>query len=216
MPECIETASFTTGDPSLNPDFELYDNVGRDREQVSAHHTKSPTANDLNRWARRDAASFLARHPLPEPPIDGPDLRPFLQALADASTPAEACAVTNAVLDTVEPFIQALSEYLVAVGHRFERDPQATANSPQKVAWSAASGLLASMELPHTPSRSPCGAHTTPQPSMALPGSSPPVCLPARRRPTPRHPAARHQRQEKLSSDSIPSPRCSPRWTGTS
>ncbi|RMI46734.1 hypothetical protein EBN88_00430 [Streptomyces triticirhizae] len=35
------------------PDFELYDNVGRDSEQIRSHRTGEPTEADQQRWARR-------------------------------------------------------------------------------------------------------------------------------------------------------------------
>jgi hypothetical protein len=34
-----------------HPDFELYDNVGRAIEQVTAHQKNRPTVDDLHRWA---------------------------------------------------------------------------------------------------------------------------------------------------------------------
>ncbi|MCF3178713.1 hypothetical protein IPZ70_01935 [Streptomyces polychromogenes] len=130
---------------ALNPGFELYDNTGRDAEQIHSHATGSATTADLDRWARRDAAGLLARHRFPEPPLDAPDLRPYLKALDEAATPVEAAVITSAVLNASEAFVGALSDYLLAAGHRYQHNERSSAGSPRTAAWRAASGLLASL-----------------------------------------------------------------------
>jgi hypothetical protein len=75
-----------------DPDFELYDNVGRDADQIAAARYGIATRHDLVRWASRDAEPFLAQHPLPKNPLPRPDLSLYLGALAAAATPAQASA----------------------------------------------------------------------------------------------------------------------------
>ncbi|MCX4718266.1 hypothetical protein [Streptomyces virginiae] len=53
--------------------------------------------------------------------------------------------VTSAVLNASEAFVGALSDYLLAVGHRYEHSERFSADSPRTAVWRAASGLLASM-----------------------------------------------------------------------
>ncbi|WP_405889823.1 hypothetical protein OG427_07185 [Streptomyces sp. NBC_00133] len=98
----------------MNPDFELYDNVGRSADPIHAYNTLTATTDDLYRWARRDAKTFLAQQPLPGTPLPTPSARPYLAALNNARTPAEASAVTNALLDATEPVLEAIGTYLAA------------------------------------------------------------------------------------------------------
>ncbi|MFF7899711.1 hypothetical protein ACIP4X_29795 [Streptomyces sp. NPDC088817] len=60
-----------------HPDFELYDNVGRDSDQIVAARYGIATRDDLLRWAKRDAEPFLAEHPLPDEPLPSPELAPI-------------------------------------------------------------------------------------------------------------------------------------------
>ncbi|MFD9288348.1 hypothetical protein ACFWBV_08550 [Streptomyces sp. NPDC060030] len=92
-----------------DPDFELYDNVGRDAEQIAAARYGIATRGDLLRWARRDAKPFLAEHPLPDKPVPSPDLAPYLAALAAAQSHAEVSAVTQHFLDAAEPALRAVA-----------------------------------------------------------------------------------------------------------
>ncbi|MBM7166896.1 hypothetical protein JQK87_00325 [Streptomyces sp. G44] len=59
-----------------DPDFELYDNVGRDADKIVAARYGIATRSDLLRWAKRDSEAFLAQHPLPDKPLPSPDLAP--------------------------------------------------------------------------------------------------------------------------------------------
>ncbi|MFF5438852.1 hypothetical protein [Streptomyces achromogenes] len=125
-----------------DPDFELYDNVGRDADQIAAARYGIATDNDLLRWAARDAEDFLARHPLPERDLPCPDLAPYLDALAAAETPAQASAVTRHLLKAAEPMFQAVSDYLWAAARWRCQHRGAERGSPPKMLMTAASRSL--------------------------------------------------------------------------
>ncbi|MFK4688282.1 hypothetical protein [Streptomyces pristinaespiralis] len=125
-----------------DPDFELYDNVGRDADQIAAARYGIATRGDLLRWAKRDSEAFLAQHPLPDKPLPSPDLAPYLAALAAAETPAEVSAVTQRLLDAAEPALRAVSDYLFATAQWRGRHRSAVKGSPPKLLMEAASRSL--------------------------------------------------------------------------
>ncbi|MEU2375066.1 hypothetical protein [Streptomyces misionensis] len=135
------------GVPLRDPDFELYDNVGRDADQIAAARYGTATRSDLLRWAKRDAKPFLADHPLPDQPLPAPDVDPYLTALAAAKTPAEVSAVTQHLLDAAQPALGAVSEVLVAIARWGGRNRSAEPGSPPKMLMSAASHVLAPLNL---------------------------------------------------------------------
>ncbi|MEU2305191.1 hypothetical protein [Streptomyces misionensis] len=135
------------GVPLRDPDFELYDNVGRDADQIAAARYGTATRSDLLRWAKRDAKPFLADHPLPDQPLPAPDVDPYLTALAAAKTPAEVSAVTQHLLDAAQPALGAVSEVLVAIARWGGRNRSAEPGSPPKMLMSAASQVLAPLNL---------------------------------------------------------------------
>jgi hypothetical protein len=106
---------------SINPDFELNDNVGRTTGQIHAAHHLMATTEDLRRWANRDCAAFRTMHGLDRPPAPSLDPAPYLHALEAAQTPAEVSAVTNALLDAVGPVIDSAVTYLSAAAEREKR-----------------------------------------------------------------------------------------------
>ncbi|WP_181787495.1 hypothetical protein [Streptomyces phytophilus] len=122
-----------------HPDFEAYDNVGRDTEQIEAakHHTA--TRLDLITWAQADAAPFLADHPLPDSALPELDLAAYRSALAAAQSPAEVSAVTQHLLDAAAPVLQAVSDCLVEAAQWRNRHRDAPAGSPPKLLMAAAS-----------------------------------------------------------------------------
>ncbi|MGW2650818.1 hypothetical protein ACWC2T_39540 [Streptomyces sp. NPDC001393] len=130
-----------------HPDFELYDNVGRDADQITAARYGIATRDDLLRWAKRDAEPFLAQHPLPKQDLPSPDLRPYLDALAAAETPAQASAVTRHLLDAAEPVLQAVSDYLVAAARWRGQNRGAEPGSPPKMLMAAASRSLSVLAI---------------------------------------------------------------------
>lgn len=130
-----------------HPDFELYDNAGRDAEQIAAAHFGIATRDDLLRWARRDAEPFLAQHPLPAEPLPVPDPAPYLAALAAAKTPAEVSAVTQRLLDAAQPALSAMSDLLVAIARWGDRHRFAEQGSPPKLLMEAASRSLTVLAL---------------------------------------------------------------------
>ncbi|MFF2567292.1 hypothetical protein [Streptomyces sp. NPDC058084] len=125
-----------------HPDFELYDNVGRDADQIAAARYGIATRGDLLRWARRDSKPFLADHPLPADPLPHPDLAPYLTALVAAQTQAEVSAVTQRLLDAAEPVLRAVSDYLVAAAQWRGQHRGAAKGSPPKLLMEAASRSL--------------------------------------------------------------------------
>ncbi|WP_308284148.1 hypothetical protein [Streptomyces buecherae] len=125
-----------------HPDFELYDNVGRDAEQIAAARYGIASHADLLRWAERDAAPFLVQHPLPTEPLSAPDTAPYLAALSAAQTPAEAHAVTTRLLDAAEPALRAVSDYLLAAAQWRGQHRQAALGSPPILLREAASRTL--------------------------------------------------------------------------
>ncbi|MBJ7004864.1 hypothetical protein JG491_33195 [Streptomyces sp. CRPSP2-6A1] len=172
-----------------DPDFELYDNVGRDADQIAAARYGIATRSDLLRWAKRDAKPFLAEHPLPDQPLPAPDTAPYLAALAAAKTPADVSAVTQHLLDAAHPALTAVSEVLVAIARWDGRNRSAEPGSPPKMLMSAASQVLAPLDLadladltvlraeydpaPHSPAPPP-QERTAPSPPAPPPGMSGP------------------------------------------
>ncbi|MFE4664543.1 hypothetical protein ACFRI7_11745 [Streptomyces sp. NPDC056716] len=126
----------------MNPDFELYDNVGRTSEQIDAARYGRATSNDLYRWARHDSEDFRSRHPLPDEPFPVPDLALCRRALEAADNPAEFSAALTAVLDAVEPFLTEVSEHLVAAARWKDGLRGAQRGSPPRLLQGAASSLL--------------------------------------------------------------------------
>ncbi|MFB7325157.1 hypothetical protein [Streptomyces sp. NPDC056190] len=125
-----------------HPDFELYNNVGRDGDQIAAARYGIATRDDLLRWAKRDAEPFPANHPLPDEPLPSPDLAPFLDALAAAETPAEVSTVTQRFLDAADPVLRAVSDYLFAAAQWRGQYRGAAKGSPPKLLMEAASRSL--------------------------------------------------------------------------
>lgn len=179
-----------------HPDFELYDNIGRDAEQIAAARYGIATRGDLLRWARRDAEPFLSEHPLPDEPLPTPDLTPYLTALTAARTPAEASAVTRHFLDAAEPVLRAVSDYLLAAGQWRGQNRDAKPESPPKMLMTAASRSLSVLGLADeadlavlraeydpapTPGTPPHGrSHAAPTPPPTPPNSPPAGPAPAR------------------------------------
>ncbi|MFE9416992.1 hypothetical protein ACFYMX_15260 [Streptomyces griseofuscus] len=125
----------------------MYDNVDRDADQIAAARYGIATRSDLLRWAKRDAKPFLAEHPLPDQPLPAPDTAPYLAALAAAKTPADVSAVTQHLLDAAHPALTAVSEVLAALARWGGRNRSAEPGSPPKMLMSAASQVLAPLDL---------------------------------------------------------------------
>ncbi|MFE6457771.1 hypothetical protein ACFVP0_09960 [Streptomyces cinereoruber] len=126
-----------------HPDFELYDNVGLTSEQVAATHFGASTEQDLLRWARRDAETFLAEHPLPAEPVL--DLDAYTVALAAATTPAELSAVTQHLLDAVRPALAGVSQLFDDIARRDDRYRRAKPGTPPDLLKKAASHIWSSL-----------------------------------------------------------------------
>ncbi|MFK0288480.1 hypothetical protein ACIQVL_49615 [Streptomyces sp. NPDC090499] len=150
-----------------HPDFELYDNVGRTAEQIRAHQTGSATADDLHRWAKRDAEDFRARHALTAAPLPVPDLSPYRQALDAADTPAEFSTVLNALLDTVEPFLAEVIDHLALAARWKNQNRGAETGSPPKLLRDAASRISSALAMAAEADLKILRAHYDPPPDSA-------------------------------------------------
>lgn len=180
-----------------HPDFELYDNIDRAPDQVTAASAVTATRYDLRRWSLRDAEEFLARHPLPSAPLPRLDPGPYVAALAAAEKPAEVSAVTQHLLDAVYPTVRELSNLLVDIARWEGRHRSAAPDSAPKMLMSAASRCLDALALAdqadmrvlrdeYDPAPQP--PPPRPQPAQGLPPSPPGSAqASAPHRPTTRH-----------------------------
>ncbi|MGX1759918.1 hypothetical protein ACWIG5_23925 [Streptomyces lydicus] len=150
-----------------DPDFDMYDNVDRDADQIHAARFGNATRGDLFRWARRDAEPFLAKHPLPNEPLPHPDLTPYLAALAAAETPAEVHAVTNRLIEAAEPALVAVSDYLLATWRNQNRG--AAKGSPPKQLLEAAGLCLSVLNLAEQADLTTLRAAYNPTPAVPSP-----------------------------------------------
>lgn len=120
------------------------------------------------RWAKRDAESFLARHPLPsQPPVL--DSAPYLAALTAAETPAEVSAVTQHLLNAAEPTLTAVSEVLVAIARRDDRNQFLELGTPPRTLMNAASRSLSVLALADEADLAALRAEYDPAPSPDTP-----------------------------------------------
>ncbi|MGW6454387.1 hypothetical protein ACWF94_00410 [Streptomyces sp. NPDC055078] len=152
-----------------HPDSELYDNVGRDAEQIAAARYGIATRDDLFRWASRDAEPFLAGHPLPDEPLPSPDLAPYQTALSAAETPAEASTVTQHFLNAAEPVLRAVSDYLLTAARWHGQNRGAAKGSPPKLLMEAAGRSLSVLAIADEADRTILRAEYDPAPPPHLP-----------------------------------------------
>lgn len=151
------------------PDFEPDDNQGRSSGQVSAAHRGTATAEDRERWARRDAAEFLAQHPLPADPPTVPDTTPYRTALAAARNQAEVSAVLRHFLRAVQPTLHATFDFLTTVAQRGDEHLRAGPDSPTQRLIYAANCSVAVLGIAHEPDREALRAeYDTPPPRPAF------------------------------------------------
>lgn len=129
-----------------DPDFDLYDNVGRDADQIQAAQYNLATRGDLTVGTTRRTA-LPRRAPLPDQPWPAPVLTPYLDGIAAARTPAEIDAVTDHVLDAAEPALRALSDYPVAAARWKQENRDAAKRSPSHLLMTAASRALSALAL---------------------------------------------------------------------
>ncbi|WP_055590232.1 hypothetical protein [Peterkaempfera griseoplana] len=78
-----------------NPDFELYDNVGRATAQIRSHNTGTPTDDDLVRWGLVRVRDRTARRALPAD--SGAATLPWTDLLVHCQDAAELAAVLERV-----------------------------------------------------------------------------------------------------------------------
>ncbi|MBC9719215.1 hypothetical protein H9Y04_42560 [Streptomyces sp. TRM66268-LWL] len=98
--------------PLPHPDFEMYENVGRTTEQITAQREDRPTAYDLRRWADHDAREFSAKLPGENA---GQSIRDWTRQLHWAHTAAELDTVAQAVLSDAHSGLAELHLFLESV-----------------------------------------------------------------------------------------------------
>ena len=102
-----------------NPDFELYDNVGRATEQIHAYNTNSPTFDDLHRWAAHDAKDFTDALRIEDA---GQSIAAWTQQLYQVRTSAEFQAVIQSVLGDGHSGLGELHQFLETAAEWCERN----------------------------------------------------------------------------------------------
>ncbi|MFH9957438.1 hypothetical protein ACH4OX_24945 [Streptomyces roseolus] len=146
----------------------------------------------LRRFARRDAAAFLAEHPLPQEPLPLPVLTPFLSALGAAETPAEVSAITHRLAGITAPVLDHIARHIVGValwrGQDHRHTPQAqrllreAARSIRTAMEKVAEADLENLRAEYAPVPAPPSAARKPTPSLppAPPSSPRPGTSPSR------------------------------------
>ncbi|MFJ7164070.1 hypothetical protein ACIQUV_01020 [Streptomyces globosus] len=146
----------------------------------------------LRGYARRDAAAFLAEHPLPQEPLPLPVLTPFLSALGAAETPAEVSAVTHHLAGITAPVLDHIARHIVGValwrGQDHRHTPQAqrllreAAQSIRTAMEKVAEAELENLRAEYAPVPAPPSAARKPTPSLlpAPPSSPKPGTSPSR------------------------------------
>ncbi|MET8623722.1 hypothetical protein ABZW30_08195 [Kitasatospora sp. NPDC004669] len=102
-----------------NPDFELYDNVGRTTEQIQAHRWGHETDYDLLRWGLQDALRHAGRREAP--PDSGAAITTWSDLLSGATTVLEAAAVLDHVNDGVDGALPHLHQFLEQAAEHFHQ-----------------------------------------------------------------------------------------------
>lgn len=93
-----------------NPDFEVYDNIGRTSEQIHGFNTSEPTWDDMLRWTEDAAEKFAGTVDLPD---TGLTIAGWADALGRAQKLSDFFAISNAVLgDHPDAALTALGEFL--------------------------------------------------------------------------------------------------------
>ncbi|MFJ2296843.1 hypothetical protein ACIOG7_35085 [Streptomyces sp. NPDC087894] len=104
-----------------HPDFELYDNVGRTTEQVTAHRENRPTVDDLHHWAAYDAREFSESLPTGEA---GHSISNWTQQVYRARSAAELNTVAQAVLGDGHSGLGELHLFLETAAEWCERNQE--------------------------------------------------------------------------------------------
>ncbi|MFL0025936.1 hypothetical protein ACJBCE_23735 [Streptomyces sp. NBUL23] len=107
--------------PLPHPEFELYDNIGRTTEQVTAHSENQPTVDDLHRWAAYDAREFSASLPTRDP---GHSISDWTQQVYRARSATELNTVAQAVLGDGHSGLGELHLFLEAAAEWCERNQE--------------------------------------------------------------------------------------------
>jgi hypothetical protein len=115
-----------------NPDFEVYDNVGRTAEQIDSFNTGQPTWDDMLRWTEAAAGEFAAQVGHPD---TGLHIANWTSALSRADKMSEFFAVSNAVLgDHPNAALTTLSKFMdaAAVWCAFHNQPDLRRAAPRR------------------------------------------------------------------------------------
>lgn len=101
-----------------NPDFELYDNTGRTTEQIHAHHTGSPTSDDLRRSDAPDAEPLIDAAGLPP---SGQSIVGWTELLREVTTDHQFHSVASLVIDHDDGAVIRLHQFLEAAASWYDR-----------------------------------------------------------------------------------------------
>ncbi|WP_258528065.1 hypothetical protein [Streptomyces sp. NBRC 110611] len=112
-----------------HPDFELYDNVGRSTEQISAYRTNRPTADDLHRWAAYNAKQFTDALTIEDA---GQSITAWTHQLYRVRTTAEFQAVAQAVLGDGHSGLGELHQFLETAAEWCERNQEPDIAAPTR------------------------------------------------------------------------------------
>ncbi|WP_406439100.1 hypothetical protein OHB14_51505 [Streptomyces sp. NBC_01613] len=165
-----------------HPDFELYDNVGRTSEQISAHRGNRPTTDDLHRWAARDAQQFTDALTIEDA---GQSVIAWSLQLYRARTTAEFQAVATAVLGDEHSALSELHQFLETAAEWCERNHEPKIAERYRRHAEQLSELgdqlsyVTDDHLADTYRRTP--PSTPAQPTSGPTATSPPPAAPARR-----------------------------------
>lgn len=115
-----------------SPDFDLYDNTGRATEQIHAHHTNTPTTDDLHRWGAAAARPLIGAAGLPP---SGEGITGWSDLLGQATTGSQFHGIASAVLDHDEGAVARLHQFLESAANWYdERGDQTSSRHYQGLA----------------------------------------------------------------------------------
>ncbi|PIM71280.1 hypothetical protein CTU88_14220 [Streptomyces sp. JV178] len=166
-----------------HPDVELYDNVGATTEQINAHRTNRPTADDLHRWAAHDAKDFTDTLTIEDA---GQSITAWTDQLYRVRTTAQFQAVAQAVLGDGHSGLGELHQFLQTAAEWCEhnQEPDIAERYQRHAEQLSALGdqlsFVTDDHLAHTYQRTNPPAPARPVPSGPAVAPAPPAARPRR------------------------------------